>query len=1122
MKKSNISPYYAFISYKHKDKAPWAAADEYWAITIYDQLVKWRIPAIIDHEQRINSSDVFIRPVFRDGNEMGAGKDVTDLLHQNLDKAKSLVVICSEGMIKEQREKRRRQQRRHHTDDDVAYIFEEIDYFLQKEEKGPVILVWADSVPFDKNNPNCMPPQFMGTDIMMIDVNSFPKSILGDRKKRVSAQVAAGIFNSNRTLFWDYYKRRRRELYLWIAFVLTLFIGICLFLWNNVRVNSAYRLTLQAQEHIDQGNRFKAMQDLREAYENFRSADGLSTAMWQSLDNSQPLMSIDGYIEVCPEIETYAIISNNEEVILYDTRTQQEIRRIQTDYVEQVKFSSDGKLIALLTPRRIQIVEVDTQKVLSQIEEGTTYYPHCLFGDRNTQLLCHNDKGNYKIFSTLTGNLLFQSISYSEDTEDWMTAGFSYIDDDSFLLIYGEEAPIERDERGFYKEFLHDQAKWVCKIYDTRRTDPGRHFSPLFYSAIDLPSEQITYMKASRKHLIVTTTGRVYVYMLNLRSAEVSHVSHLFPNLFVNWGQNQVSAYKRQYPDWKEPIVTDIRFSPNGSKALVVINDHQRFSLSLSDYGASTQMYNCNNFNVLWTDSVSALDLTKQQAKGVGISDNEEVLFLNPWEVRGANLFISDKSSLYGLCRYSLRKPVNKLPVEYNVYMDDNIITITEREQRSTALNSFDRQMPYIQSYLYQRKSMISTPVLDRLKKQPEYKVGGISPSGRYVLVSKELPLKKGFHDHKVVLWDMERDTVAYDLSAMVSPDIDLSYYGPRYLTSDETLLNMNGTMPEGEKSRTSSEVILDLNQQKILYQQKGYYDFIAKSLIVGDGILLVCKEKEAVFYDVKRKKELLREEGNFTPLNKEGTRIVMIHNKPGMKEKLVALEDGKLTSLPLEEYTSTYGCTFLEASANGEFIAVVKSENLLVIDAHNGIIRYEFPLFKRTSGDGNNPYFATFTPDGRYLFYSKERNSGFAKIDLLTGKEVFVYSGYHQIAKVGQFSASLLDGYQNKYWGIALSSKYIALHSHDLQLLDLETGEIYASLKIPLTTHARMAFSPDGHYLIADNNLIDVRECQCISQGIKEYPRYFTNRHIIYEDEYLPIVDSKGLYQAIKRISGR
>ena len=272
----------------------------------------------------------------------------------------------------------------------------------------------------------------------------------------------------------------------------------------------------------------------------------------------------------------------------------------------------------------------------------------------------------------------------------------------------------------------------------------------------------------------------------------------------------------------------------------------------------------------------------------------------------------------------------------------------------------------------------------------------------------------------------------------------------------------------------------------------------------------------------MKRKKELLREEGNFTPLNKEGTRIVMIHNKPGMKEKLVALEDGKLTSLPLEEYTSTYGCTFLEASANGEFIAVVKSENLLVIDAHNGIIRYEFPLFKRTSGDGNNPYFATFTHDGRYLFYSKERNSGFAKIDLLAGKEVFVYSGYHQIAKVGQFSASLLDGYQNKYWGIALSSKYIALHSHDLQLLDLETGEIYASLKIPLTTHARMAFSPDGHYLIADNNLIDVRERQCISQGIKEYPRYFTNRHIIYEDEYLPIVDSKGLYQAIKRISGR
>lgn len=1121
MKKSNISPYYAFISYKHKDKAPWAAADEYWAITIYDQLVKWRIPAIIDHEQRINSSDVFIRPVFRDGNEMGAGKDVTDLLHQNLDKAKSLVVICSEGMIKEQREKRRRQQRRHHTDDDVAYIFEEIDYFLQKEEKGPVILVWADSVPFDKNNPNCMPPQFMGTDIMMIDVNSFPKSILGDRKKRVSAQVAAGIFNSNRTLFWDYYKRRRRELYLWIAFVLTLFIGICLFLWNNVRVNSAYRLTLQAQEHIDQGNRFKAMQDLREAYENFRSADGLSTAMWQSLDNSQPLMSIDSHIEVCPAIEAYAIINNNEEVILYDTRTQQEIRRIQTDYVEQVKFSADGKLIALLTPRKIQIMEIATQKMLSRIDEGTTNYPYCLFGDGNTQFLCYNDRGHYQIFSTLTGNTLFQSLIYAEDTEGWTNAGFSYIDGDSLLLIYGKEAPFEQG-KGLFGEYLHEQAQWACKIYDTRRSVTKKRFSLQLHSKIDLPHERITYMKASQKHLIVTTIDRMYVYMLSPKSSGVTRSPCRFPNLFVNWAKSQITVYKRMHPDWNEPVVTDIRFSPNGSKALVIINDHQRFSLSLSNYGASTQMYNCNNFSVGSTDSVSVLDLTKQQAKGIGISDNQEVLFLNPWEVRGSNLFICDKRSVYGFCRYSLRKPVNKLPLEYDVYMDDNIITITEREQRSLALNSFDRQIPYVQSYIYQRKSMMSTPVLDRLKQQPDYKVGGISPSSRYMLVSKELPLKNGFHDHKVVLWDMERDTIAYDLSAMVGSDIDLSYYSPHYLTSDETLLNINCWMPEGEKSRTSSEVIIDLNQQKILYQQKGYSEFMAKSLIVGDGILLVNKEKETVFYDVIRKKELLREAGNFTPLNKEGIRIILIYNEPGKRDKLMALENGKLTSLPLDESISNYSCSFLEASANGEFIAVAKSENLLVIDTHSGIVRYEFPLFRRVSGDDNYPYFATFTPDGRYLLYSKERNSGITKIDLLTGKEVFIYQGYHQIAKVGQFSASLLDGYQNKYWGIALSSKYIALHSHDLQLLDLETGEIYASLKIPLTTHARMAFSPDGHYLIADNNLIDVRERQCISQGIKEYPRYFTNRHIIYEDEYLPIVDSKGLYQTIKRISGR
>lgn len=158
--------YYAFISYKHYSKwAVWAKRDEQWANKIHKYLETWKIPTALSDSLRIHHTDKHIKPVFQDTKQMYAGDEVQDILRENLQQSKSLVVVCSKELIANQRAliKAKKQ----------PYIFNEIKFML--ELGRPIILVWIDEEPFDKTSRKCMPEPLIGKDLKVIDVNAFRK-----------------------------------------------------------------------------------------------------------------------------------------------------------------------------------------------------------------------------------------------------------------------------------------------------------------------------------------------------------------------------------------------------------------------------------------------------------------------------------------------------------------------------------------------------------------------------------------------------------------------------------------------------------------------------------------------------------------------------------------------------------------------------------------------------------------------------------------------------------------------------------------------------------------------------------------------------------------------------------
>ena len=211
--------YYAFISYKHEQKAEGKfAADEKWAHIFKKYLESWKIPTHIPDSERLNDGDLLISPIFRDSENYPSNHDLNELTYKFLSESKTLVVILSREMLEDQLKLR-------YEDGQNAWIFNEIEYFVDLgNSKDSIILFYVGE---DEIDPNALIKDMIdrceanGVVCKALNYLYQPGKIVKrlrdfkDKGKEINqyatAIIAAGIFNSDPRFFINAYELMERK-----------------------------------------------------------------------------------------------------------------------------------------------------------------------------------------------------------------------------------------------------------------------------------------------------------------------------------------------------------------------------------------------------------------------------------------------------------------------------------------------------------------------------------------------------------------------------------------------------------------------------------------------------------------------------------------------------------------------------------------------------------------------------------------------------------------------------------------------------------------------------------------------------------------------------------------------
>ena len=122
--------YYAFISYSHKDKK--------WAEWIQRAIEHYKLPAIIRKESQ-KPLPKRIAPVFRDATDLGVDV-LVDGLHEELEKSRFLIVVCSPNSAKPNAEGKH-------------FVDEEVRHFCELGREKQIIPVIIEGTPEEAFGP---------------------------------------------------------------------------------------------------------------------------------------------------------------------------------------------------------------------------------------------------------------------------------------------------------------------------------------------------------------------------------------------------------------------------------------------------------------------------------------------------------------------------------------------------------------------------------------------------------------------------------------------------------------------------------------------------------------------------------------------------------------------------------------------------------------------------------------------------------------------------------------------------------------------------------------------------------------------------------------------------------
>jgi hypothetical protein len=265
--------YYTFISYKHYDNATnQFEMDTYWAISIAKGLKAMRIPNAkssykVDENYLINTTprDKTINPVFRDEDSMASETSLKGSIRHALENSRTLVIITSDEMLKDQREKVKNKEN--------AWCFEEIEYYIKLGHTlDDIYIVYASESDLNYSYDFIPDPlkRFKGYNgIKPICVNDYTHGTnkkLSEMKKeatkKITAAVASNIFHTDPDTFLRYNEEQERKrkitLITLTSIIFVLLMGV-LFTFNSLQTTKINRLIEQSRVALSQGDRQAAL-----------------------------------------------------------------------------------------------------------------------------------------------------------------------------------------------------------------------------------------------------------------------------------------------------------------------------------------------------------------------------------------------------------------------------------------------------------------------------------------------------------------------------------------------------------------------------------------------------------------------------------------------------------------------------------------------------------------------------------------------------------------------------------------------------------------------------------------------------------------------------------------------
>lgn len=168
--------YYAFISYSHKDQK--------WAEWIQREIEHYKLPAIIRKETR-RPLPKKIAPVFRDATDLGVDV-LVDGLHEELEKSRFLIVVCSPNSAKPNAEGKH-------------FVDEEVRHFCELGREKQIIPVIIEGTPEESFG-----PVLKSKGILALDAT---KQVW----ERVRNDIVAKILGLKPDMLWRRAERERKK-----------------------------------------------------------------------------------------------------------------------------------------------------------------------------------------------------------------------------------------------------------------------------------------------------------------------------------------------------------------------------------------------------------------------------------------------------------------------------------------------------------------------------------------------------------------------------------------------------------------------------------------------------------------------------------------------------------------------------------------------------------------------------------------------------------------------------------------------------------------------------------------------------------------------------------------------